>query len=230
MADESRIKMIEKIRTIQLKAEGTSSEAEANTFLEKMSKLMEENGISADELREKDLVHGFGHAIYSLKYGDAWRRQLMWAVSRLCGCVGIQLTGTKEHQMKIYGREENIDIAVETYVYIHDQVRLICRAMYPSDRKSYIQAQKGITFGICEKIRLIMETMLKENDEKLAAAGPTGTALVVPPVVEAKVVAEWVRRTTNTRPAKARAVTVTGAMLNGMNAAGRVDVRKVVKS
>lgn len=222
MKDEVREKLIDKIRKIQRKAESTGSAAEADTFLDKMSKMMEENSITMAELLEKDLKHGFGFSLYNLNYSDAWRKQLMFAVSRLCGCVAVLQMGEAKTPMKVYGRPENVEIAVDTYVYIHDQVRKICRALYPSDRKSYIQAQKGISYGVQLKIRTIQEDMMKSS-----VNGAIDTK--VPMVIEAEIVGKFVKETLVTVPVKMRPVTLTSAAINGFNAADRVDVRKNVR-
>lgn len=221
MADIEREKLIDKIRKIQRKAEGTTSAAEADTFLDKMSKLMEENGISMADLKEKDLTHGFGFSIYNLNYSDAWRKSVMFAVARLCGCVAILQMGQDKTPMKIYGRPENVEIAVETYIYIHKQIQQICRSLYPGDRKSYLQAQKGIAHGVQVKIHNIMQTMMSE-----AAAGSVDTK--VPMVIESQIVGDFIKRTTNTVPLKMRLTAVTAASIVGYHAADRVDVRKKV--
>jgi hypothetical protein len=218
---DDREKLIDKIRKIKRKADGTSSEAEAHTFLQKMSVMMEANGITMAELKEKDMNHGFGFSIYNLRYSDAWRKNLMWASAKLCGCVGVHMGSMEGTQFKIFGRPENVEIAVETYVYMHDQIRAIARSLYGSDRKQYIEAQKGLSFGVQVKINEIMQKAMKEGAE-----GAIDTK--VPMIVEHQVVRDFVKAAMSLKPAKTRFISGTPAFYNGLNNAGRVDVRKVV--
>lgn len=219
---DDRTKLIEKIRKIQRKAEGTTSAAEADTFLEKMSKMMAENSITMDELKEQDITVGFGYSDFNMNYSDSWRKQLAWASAKLCGCIGIYMRGSPKHAMRIYGRPENVEIAIDTYIYIHDQIRKICRSLYPNDRKSYIQAQSGICAGIQIKIANILKEMMDE-----AVSGAIDSK--VPMIVESQVVADFVHRSTETKVMNMRPVKATAAAINGLNAADRVDVRKAVR-
>ena len=216
MTPQEREKAIEQIRKVQRKADGTSHEAEAEIFLKKVADLMAKHGISEADLKKADLTMLFGHAIYDMKYSDAWRRMIFNMAGRFCGTYVVHMLQTST--MKIYGREFNIQATIETYKWIHDQIREVARAMYPGDTKSYRQAQKGLGLGVSQRIIQILETYRPE--------GATDTT--VPVTSEYMIVKDHVLNNGDMAivQKKHRQMKGSAALMNGYNNADRINLRE----
>lgn len=212
--DEERSKLIDKISKIKRKAEGTDNIAEQEIFLEKMIQLMNAHGISDTDLRGQDVTRMIGFTLFDAKYTDRWRVDLMVSCGYMCGTV-ILWRGS---QFSIYGNDENAAATIESYNWIHDQIRLIARALYPHDRSKYRKAQQGLQLGVDQKIRAIMQKM---------GSGPDGkTDTKLPMVREYDNVRSYVEENVAHKTRRDTEIKVDGALVNGYMNADRVQVRK----
>jgi hypothetical protein len=218
LTKEERDKAIDQIRKIKRKADGTSHEAEAEAFLKKVADMLNKHGLTEADLIEKDIEKLFGSSIYDLKYSDQWRRSLMNMAGKFCGVYSVYLRGSSK--MQLYGRDLNVETAIETYIWIHDQIKAVARSLYPGDVKNYRQAQSGLSLGVCTKIDEIMKNYKPE--------GLIDTS--VPMIVEYDTVRSFARGEDPTiKSSKPRSKIVTAAMVNGYQNAERINLRPIVE-
>lgn len=214
---EEREKIVDQIRKIKRKADGTNHEAEAEIFLKKVADLLSKHGLTEADLREEKIVNLFGHSIVDLKYSDAWRFQILEACAAFCGCYSTHLLKTTNG--KVYGRPMNVDASFETYFWVHDQVRVVAKRMFPNDTKSYRQAQKGLANGVSSRIYQILKNYRPD--------GATDTS--VPMIVEADAVRNFVQETVKgLRPARRHETKVTAAFIQGHMNADQINLRAMV--
>jgi hypothetical protein len=132
-------KIVDKIRKLKAKAEGTSNEAEAEIFNQKVQELMHQHNITHLGV-ETDRVQKDTGSIYS----DAWRQHLVTAISEANFCSAMMSerrrpNGRKYNQLGFLGSADNVEAAMAQYHILEKTVVNMAKAYSPhrAQRLSY---------------------------------------------------------------------------------------------
>lgn len=157
MTNES---IVDKIRKLKAKAEGTNNPHEAEAFAQKAAQLMEEYRVEVAQLE-------IGSTDYEMVEWTPWQlyeydRLLMIALARTCG-VKLVSSGKTYY---LLGRQLAIDTCMDLYDFITEQMTRMAFAAYKKTReqRSYCE---GIAIGVSEKLHQRAAEFLQSESRAL---------------------------------------------------------------
>lgn len=195
---DQRAKILEKIKKIKAKAEGSDNPEEAATFATKMHDMMRDHQVEMAELELEVAIYETFEE--HQKYFDGWRRELMAACSVTCSVHIVFNTQTKV--VGIHGRKENYVACWEMFKWLESEVVRISRVLYPIERAKSRRAQLGLALGVVEKLRehrqkdkdnpallpmVVERDNVKADFEEHHGVFETAAAPTVRPTVEARI-------------------------------------------
>jgi Protein of unknown function (DUF2786) len=149
-------KIIDKIRKLLAKANGTNNEAEAAAFAAKAHELMMANEIGMDDVEEKEEERSVGRDYLDVKYGEPWRRILAAAVADYYLCTFV---GSKAYDQKgkirprfiFVGRQSRTAVSKEMYLYLEATCVRLAKS-FTKDRDAQLAFERGCGFGLSERL------------------------------------------------------------------------------
>lgn len=178
--------LIDKIRKLRRKAEGTTNENEAAAFAAKVQELMAEHGLQEEVLEEKNPEDAaIEKEEYRTKSGSVWRGNLMHQVSMLYMCR-IVMDNRDRSRFTMFGRPHNLVIAKEMTEYLMDTTRRMskkyarenedARAVIASGLKgrASIEAEfrRGCGLRLAERCRELRERQTDQRPEWKPSGNP----------------------------------------------------------
>lgn len=137
-------KLIDKIRKLMAKAEGTDNQAEADAFMAKANSLLVKHNLSMSSIDVKDNANGITEgeqiAFGEKKEEGTWETYLMAAVSsyNLCESILHKRRKVKGGTITIIGSTENVEIVMYIYAVARDTIRRLSRKAYSTYRKRVV--------------------------------------------------------------------------------------------
>lgn len=143
--------VIDKIRKLKAKAEGTDNEAEAELFNAKMQELMAKHNITHLGV-ETDRVHRDTDSIYS----DPWRQQLICAIAEANFCAPMMYerrrpNGRLYRQLGFVGSEANVEAALAHYNILERTV-LNMSKVYSHIRAQRLSYERGMGIRLAQRV------------------------------------------------------------------------------
>lgn len=143
--------ILDKIRKLKTKAEGTSNEAEAEIFNQKVQELMHRHNITS--LGFKTDRHG--KRVSSI-YSEPWRRSLAFACaeSNFCKVIIIHThrpNGAPYNHIEMLGSEANTEAAVALYDTMERTVLNMAK-VYSPVRRHRLSYEKGMGIRLAQRI------------------------------------------------------------------------------
>jgi len=179
-----RKKLIERITKLLAKAEGTTNEAEANTFMEKVHSLLEEHNISLHELGDQDdpIVQDENIQVNRpLSYAV----NLVPALGRYYGCQTVTSRGRKTNQFFVFGRQSATTTLHLMTPFVLSQVRQQARRLHNEGKSpTYGKALTAVANALTVRVNKLWEAEQVREEQRVASGGK---ALVPVDLVQAKV-------------------------------------------
>jgi hypothetical protein len=145
-------KIVDKIRKLKAKAEGTSNEAEAEVFNQKVQELMHQHNITHLGV-ETDRIQKDTGSIYS----DAWRQHLVIAISEANFCSPmmserLRPNGRKYNQLGFLGSADNVEAAMTQYHILENTVVNMAK-VYSPHRAQRLSYERGMGSRLATRVR-----------------------------------------------------------------------------
>lgn len=215
MADAEREKLIDKIHKLRRKAEGTNNPTEADSFMAKVVKLMEQHAIDDAELNAISVTKvGLTAFRWKMRYYCGWQRDMYLEIAGSFGCCYSFVA--KKQEITTYGKEEWALASVECHNDVTEQILRYSRVLFPGDRGKQRRAEAGLGYGVADRIRKIRD-----------ASRSNGKALVTNHQREAEEFMEKLHP--KMRKAVDRTISVSTEFAVGYNNAGVIQVQGQVK-
>lgn len=133
--------IVDKIRKLRAMAEGSTNEAEAASFADKVQKMLLEHNLTTDDIEtvedDKIAEEDFGE-----KYIDPWRRCLAGAVARFYMCEFCNdhvWDGKNYHKsFTIIGKAHNRAVAISMYHYLTTTTVRLAKEYATKTAKDYL--------------------------------------------------------------------------------------------
>lgn len=193
------IKLIQDLH--RLATNESASEAEAQTALDKMQRLLFKHKLDLNNVLEQDKTNEPKVVEYTLRYSDLrvgrimgrtwkyeqgklslpereWRTRLVFDVAQACFCRGAKTSECTE--VYFYGTKEDIEIAQVMWQFIVDQAQDLSYKGLKEVKKLHGKVNSKVwrqefLIGLCDRVG----TRLRETRRLLAAGSAAATALVV---------------------------------------------------
>ncbi len=167
----NREKLIDKIRKLMAKANGTDNQDEAALFMEKVQELLVRND-QADigELTEDSVGVMEGERIKP-RYDTPWFRGLANRVAKyyMCGFVRYRVTGARDHNTYCFvGRQSRIIVASQMFAYIE---QTIYRLSNEASKDGIVRRnfQKGAAINMAWRLENMLAKSKADNPGNLPA-------------------------------------------------------------
>jgi len=166
-------KIIDRIKKVMAKAEGTNNAAEAEMLMAKVHQMLEEHNVTLLDVSEAELDDPMGKSqgFASCLVNDGWMASLAGAVARYYGCRMIRTkVGKNKWVFSIVGRD-SARITVELMTpFIKKQVQSIARDLTKQGeyRNSRIAARRVANALITRVWELVREAERKD-DQRVAS-------------------------------------------------------------
>lgn len=187
----SKERLIDKIRKLRRKAEGTDNEHEAAAFAAAADRLIRESGVLEEELRETD-PDSWAQRISERRWRGwpdkrfrQWQGDLASYLARNCGVAFFWTDG----RPTAYGPPGMTEVWLEQYEFLHDQIERLLALQFLDATESH-SAGLGMVATVISKI---------EQSKTYAASG--ARALVAQTHEQARKKAESVFNLRTTRVA-----------------------------
>lgn len=182
----------DKLKKIIAKADGTSNEAEAATFMAKAQQLMIEHGLTLLDLGKLDSDDPVGHArdMYH-NQSDAWKKLVGWNLGTYYGCKVIMSKETiSRTAWVVFGRESARTTFALMWPYIDQQVsQLAKQATAAGHYETLSKAKTAIGNSLAIRIGILNRERAEAEKATSGASGKaTGlTALVPVDIIESAI-------------------------------------------
>ena len=181
MSDKQNI--IDLISKLLAKAEGTDNEAEADTVMSSVHKMLEQHNISLHELGDQDdpIVHADDIFVNrSLSYAT----NLIPALGYYYGCQVVIDRGTKKNRFLVFGRQSASMTLHLMTPFVLSQIRQQARKLHKEGKsQTYGKALTAVANALTVRLRKLILEMQKRDNERVASGGK---ALVPVDLVRAK--------------------------------------------
>lgn len=155
------------------------TEAEAMESAAQMGALLAQFDLELDEVLARDTSDMVWQEVYAADYSAA---QVITGIGRFCSLIVYSMSGGTVAAYKMYGHKPDIELG--TYLYE------ICAEAAEQGWTDYMQAHGyskrardsfriGFASRIADRLTQMKRERDEENDRRAAAAGNTGTSLVV---------------------------------------------------
>jgi hypothetical protein len=146
-------KIVDKIRKLLAKANGTTNEAEAAIFAAKAHELMIANELDMTDVEQ---VASVETDYLDVKYGEPWRRILAMSVAEyyLCQFVGSRAydpNGKARPRFLFIGRKSRTSVTKEMYLYLEATCVRLAKA-HTKDRSAQLAFERGCGTGLTERL------------------------------------------------------------------------------
>lgn len=168
-----REKLVDKIRKLKAKAEGTENPAEADAFMAKVVRMMEEHAVEESELKTQLARLGPTCFEWNMRYACGWQRMMYKEICGSMGCFYVYTRGTE--RVKTYGLEDRVKASVSCHEDVFMQIVRYARILFPGDRKKQRRAESGLGIGVAHRISTIR-----------ASSKSSGKALILNDEAEAR--------------------------------------------
>jgi hypothetical protein len=213
MADIDREKLIDKISKLKAKAERTENPSEADAFMAKVVRMMEEHAIEERELATQLQQIGPTTFKWKMKYYCGWQRILYGQIAGSFGCCFTYVPSSD--RVTTYGREDRAHASVQCHNDVTEQILRYSRILFPGDRGKQRRAEAGLGYGVGDRIREIRES-----------SRSNGRALILNDEREAEEFLKQLRPDLKTTEVTQ---SVTTEFVVGYQNAGAIEVNKQVK-
>jgi hypothetical protein len=163
-------KIIDKIRKLLAKANGTNSPEEAAIFAQKAHELLVAHGIDeAQVITEGQDLPGLSRAAVKPRYDTPWFRGLSTAVAQyyMCGVVRSRVPGIRStERYEFIGRESRTVVAASMYEYLE---KTIYRLSNEASKDGVVRRnfQKGAAVNMAYRLVNMLKKAKADNPENL---------------------------------------------------------------
>lgn len=177
-AQVARETIAEKIAKVLAKANGTSNEAEAATFLAKAEAMMTEHQLSFADLAELDKEDPTRPELSALTYwkSENWVGSLANALAGYYGLSAIRMTTGNQHHIAVVGRESAIETFKAMAPYLKKEVHRLSR----EQAKTSTETPSVISCAIGRALAIRLATLTAEAKAASEARVASGGMELVP--------------------------------------------------
>lgn len=213
--------MIDKIRKLFALASNNPNQAEADAALAKAMRMMAEQGISEDEVKEtkSPIINGdlLGEEAYDLSIMGNAAAKLMGTLFVKYGALGYRFVG----------RADNVEASVETLKYMMAELERHYKLALPKGLTQKERANFRREFKYTFSLRILQR--VGDVISAMASESSTGSALVIHTGNLQDEVREHMSDSLKTSKARPRRLTNAQAVGSAKVAADQVQLRKEVK-
>lgn len=171
--------LVDKIRKLRAKSEGTDNEHEAAIFAAKVAEMLAENGLSMADITEDLRDDPIGDMMWETMYLDPWRRHLIQMAAKLYFCSTYLFPwrdGVKKRDgIRIVGRPHNAIVAKEMSEYLINTTVRLARN-YSGERSERL----GFERGCGERLARRLYEKWQEQTAAAAQHSPSGNPANLP--------------------------------------------------
>lgn len=177
-------KIIERIRKVLAKAEGTDNAAEAEMLMAKVNQMLEEHNFSMLDLATLETDDPIGTTKKTSKFrnNDGWMRVLAAQVAQYYGCqaiIGYDPYTKHTKYIHITGRESNRVTFEVMMPYIKAQVVKAGRMLHRDEPHRYTSERMGARH-VANALSFRIARMIREKEAQEKSRVATGQRALVP--------------------------------------------------
>lgn len=190
MTDQER-KIIDRIKKVLAKAEGTNNQAEAEMLMAKVQSMLEEHNLNMLDVATLDADDPMGTDmnVFKFRTNDSWMRHLSSALARYYGCrIVLDYDYRTKHTRLIHvsGRESNRITWALMVPFVKKQVMALGRQLHKDEPWQYTSANmasRHIANALVTRINRLNAEKAKEDQQRVARGE---NALVPVDLIEAE--------------------------------------------